>query len=33
MKTMGSRTARPKKKRRLRKVNGGAYCSPSFVAT
>src|SRR6478672_9098673 len=31
--TMGMRKARPKAKRRLRKVKGGAYCSPTLVAT
>src|SRR5262245_6749468 len=28
----GTRQSSPKAKRRVRKVNGGAYCSPIFVA-
>src|SRR5258706_10127004 len=31
--TTGARHKRPKPKRSVRKVNGGAYCSPIFVAT
>src|SRR5258706_16142528 len=31
--TTGARHRRPKPKRSVRKVNGGAYCSPIFVAT
>src|SRR4051812_46801976 len=31
--TTGARHNRPKPKRSVRKVNGGAYCSPIFVAT
>src|SRR5688572_10002489 len=31
--TTGSRQSRPKMKRKLRNVNGGAYCSPALVAT
>jgi hypothetical protein len=29
----GSRHSRPKAKRRVRKVNGGAYCRPALVKT
>jgi len=33
MRTIGARHSRPKQKRSVRKVNGGAYCSPALVKT
>jgi len=31
--TTGMRQSRPKPKRSVRKVNGGAYCNPALVKT